>query len=162
VDAVTVRVTQYLYDWRNRQIATGGELNLYQQQFRDNLDRVVKNEQRIGSSSGQLLSRDETLYDNRGRVYRTIRYGVDPATGDITGDQIHDTTYDEAYNVLRQEPAGAMEFQTFEFDSLGRRVSATNPLDESTLYSFDDAGNQISTIDPNEEVWARDYDPLWF
>jgi RHS repeat-associated protein len=117
-------------------------------------------EQRNDSSSGQLLSRDETLYDNRGRVYRTIRYGVDPATGDITGDQIHDTTYDEAYNVLRQEPAGAMEFQTFEYDSLGRRVSVTNPLDEATLYSFDDAGNQISTTDPNEEVWTRDYDPL--
>jgi len=67
---------------------------------------------------------------------------------------------DQAFNVLRQEPAGAMEYQTFEYDSLGRRVSATNPLDESTLYSFDDAGNQISTTDPNEEVWTRGYDPL--
>jgi len=154
------RVTEFAYDWRNRQIEIIGELDFFQKTDFDNLNRPVQVEQRDGSTSGQLLSSTATLYDNRGRVYRTIRYGVDPGNGSIAGQQTQDTTYDQAYNVLRQEPAGAMEFQTFEYNSLGQRVSVTNPLDEATLYSFDDAGNLVSTTDANEEIWTRGYDPL--
>ena len=160
VDDTTTRVTQYLYDWRNRQTAADGELDFYEQQFYDNLDRTVLAERRDGSASGQLLSRQEMLYDNRGRVYRTIRYGVDPNTGSVTGQQNQDQFYDAGGNVLRQEPAGAMEYQEFEYDSLGRRVAEIDPLDHSRLLAYDAASNLVWVTDQNEEVWPRGYDPL--
>src|SRR5690606_26719533 len=147
----TTRVTQYLYDWRNRQIATDGEPDLYEQRFYDNLDRVVMTERREGSASAQLLSRDETLYDNRGRVYRTIRHAAEPATGSVTGQQTQDRVYDAGGNLLRQEPAGAMEYQLFDYDSLGRRVAEIDPLEQTRLFVYDAAGNLVSLTDQNEE-----------
>lgn len=160
VTGSTVRVTQYLYDWRNRQIATDGELDFYERHFYDNLGREVMIERRDGSVSGQLLSRDETLHDTRGRVYRTIRHGVDPNTGNVTGQQTQHRTYDQGHNLLRQEPAGGMEYQEFEYDSLGRRIKQTDPLDHERLYAYDAAGNLVAETDPDEEIWTRGFDPL--
>jgi RHS repeat-associated protein len=160
VDATTTRVTSFAYDWRNRQVDVDGEIDYFQRSYYDNLNRVIKVEQLNTTSSGTLVSRDETKFDNRGRVYRTIRWGVDPGSGTGTGEQPQDMTYDQANHLLRQEPAGAMEFQTLAYDSLGRRVETLDPLGNSRLYVYDDANNLISETDPNEEVWTRGYDPL--
>ena len=48
-----------------------------------------------------------------------------------------------------------MEYQTFGYDSLERRVSETDPLEHSKLLAFDAIGNQISTTDPNAEMRKR-------
>ena len=160
VDSNTIRTTSYIYDWRNRQIAIDGELELYQTSGYDNLNRVVQSERRDTTATGQLLSREAMLYDDRGRVYRSIRYGVDPVTGQITTQQDRDVTFDVAGNLLRQEPAGAMAFETYEYDLLGRRIEQTDPLGQSRQWTYDAAGNQIATTDPTNQVWTQSFDPL--
>ncbi len=160
VDASTMRATVYSYDWRNRQVDIDGELNLFQRSFYDNLNRVIKVERRNTTSSGTLVSRNETKFDNRGRVYQTVTYGVDPTTGIVTGNQPHDMTYDQANNVVRQEPAGPMDFKTFAYDSLGRRTAEVDSLGHSRQFTFDANSNLISTTDPNAKIWTRGYDPL--
>ena len=160
MDATTTRVTSFAYDWRNRQVDIDGEIDFFQRSYYDNLNRVIKVERLNTTSSGTLVSRDETKFDNRGRVYGTIRWGVDPGSGTVTGQQPQDMTYDQSNHLLRQEPAGAMEFQTLAYDSLGRRVEQQDPLGNARLYAYDDANNLISETDPNEEVWTRGYDPL--
>ena len=75
----------------------------------DNLDRVVKAERYYdadadgpGSSADApdqndtLLARSETFYDDRGRVYRTKTYAVDPATGTPGNCLTSNTWYDAA------------------------------------------------------------------
>jgi len=160
VDDTDTRVTSYGYDWRNREMVLDGEVDFYKVSFYDNLDRVVKVDRHDTDGEGNLIARNETLYDDRGRVYRTIRYAVDLATGSVTGSQSQNRFYDPVGNILRQEPAEKMGYQEFEYDSLGRRTSETDPLDHSRLFAYDDASNVISLTDQNEEVWARGYDAL--
>ena len=47
----------------------------------DNLDRVTRTERYNTALSGNLIARSDTSYDDRGRVYQQVRYGVDPTTG---------------------------------------------------------------------------------
>ena len=44
VDSSTTRVTSFQYDWRNRQTAVDGEVDLYERRYHDNLARVIKTE----------------------------------------------------------------------------------------------------------------------
>lgn len=145
---------------RNRQTDIDGELDFFQRSTYDNLDRVVKVERFNTTASGQLVARNETKFDDRGRVYQTVTYRVDPATGTVAGNQTWDMTYDHANNLLRKEPAGSMKFQEFEFDSIGRRTAVIDPLGHARQFAYDNASNQVSQADPNNEVWTRVYDPL--
>ncbi|WP_235909042.1 RHS repeat-associated core domain-containing protein [Roseiconus nitratireducens] len=160
VDDSTIRVTDYGYDWRNRQTVIDGELDFYQVDTHDNLDRVIKTERFDTNASGNLVSREKIKFDVRGRVYRRIRFAVDPATGNVTGSQSRDQFHDAGGNVVRMEPAGAMDYQTFTFDSLGRRVKETDPLNHSRSYGFDDAGNAVTTTDQTGSTWTKRYDPI--
>jgi RHS repeat-associated protein len=160
VDATTVRVTRFAYDWRNRSIETDGEIDYFEKRTYDNLNRVIKTERYNTTASGNLLSRAETLFDDRSRVYRTIQYGVNPSTGAVSGSQTYDTTYDQANNVLRQEPAGVMAYQVFAYDSLGRRVSETDPLSHTRLLAYDAANNLTAVTDSVGKVWTSGFDPI--
>ena len=106
VDGSTIRVTDYGYDWRNRQTVIDGEADFYQVDTHDNLDRVIQTERFDTDASGRLVSREKIKFDVRGRVYRRIRFAVDPATGNVTGSQTRDQFYDADGNVVRMEPAG--------------------------------------------------------
>ncbi len=121
---------------------------------------MIQTERFDTSSVGNLVSREKIKFDVRGRVYRRIRFAVDPATGNVTGSQTRDQTYDAGGNVVRVEPAGAMDYQTFTIDSLGRRAEETDPLGHSRSYTFDDAGNAVTTTDQTGSTWTRRYDPL--
>ncbi|WP_430453465.1 RHS repeat-associated core domain-containing protein [Rhodopirellula europaea] len=160
VDDSTIRVTDYGHDWRNRRTVIDGELDFYQVDTHDNLGRVIQTERFDTNALGDLVSREKIKFDVRGRVYRRIRFAVDPATGSVTGSQNRDQTYDAGGNVVRMEPAGAMDYQTFTFDSLGRRIKETDPLNHSRSYGFDDAGNAITTTDQVGSTWTRRYDPI--
>ncbi len=158
-DSVT-RVTSYLYDFRNRQTAIDGEIDFYQITTFDNLDRATLVERRNTSSGGTLLSRNETKYDNRGRPFQAIVHGVDPTSGSITGSQVRDFTYDQGANLIRQEPAGAMNFLEFDYDGLGRRTEERKPLGITTQYTFDNGGNLTATTDPMNETWTQGFDGI--
>ncbi len=73
----------------------------YAKVYYDNLDRVTRTERYDTTLSGNLVARNDTLYDDRNRVYQSIRYGVDPTTG-LVGNALTDNTwYDAAGNVLK-------------------------------------------------------------
>lgn len=120
VDGTTTRVTSMAYDFRNRNITTDGEVDFFQKVYFDNLNRVVKTERYDTTALGNLIARSETNFDDRGRVFETIRYAVDPNTGDV-GDSLTDNSwFDESGNVIKSHPAGSSLFTKTEYDSLGR------------------------------------------
>ncbi|MCA9228669.1 MAG: hypothetical protein KDA47_23800, partial [Planctomycetales bacterium] len=176
---MTTRITTYEYDWRGRQIAIHGEEGFAQRTEYDNLDRPIRVERydtvvpAAGSSSssssssggtvGNLISRADTKYDARGRVYQTHRYAVNPQTGEVGNALIDRTWYDASGRVIKQQPAGSQQFTKFQYDSLGRQVKqfigydtdestfaeAASITDDTILEQietdYDAAGNAIQT-----------------
>jgi len=161
VNATDTRVTTYLYDWRNRRTDIDGEVDFYQKAYYNNLDQVVKTERYDATVSGNLIARDEKLYDPRGLVYRTIRWGVDPATGTVGNSLTNNFWFDAAGNEIKSLPAGLQLFTKTVIDSLSRAIRhyIGYDLDESTYSeagtvdgdtileqietAFDDASNVI-------------------
>ena len=104
----------------------------------------------------RLLSCVTTDYDNRGQVYRTTTYAVNPDDGhlvdnaplndpDNTADSLAaNTWYDAAGRVIKQQPAGSQTFTKFEYDGLGRVKVQYVGYDvdgESTSNLYDIDGN---------------------
>ena len=123
VDGSTARVTSYEYDFRNRRTATDGEVDYFEELFYDNLNHVIQADRRNTNSGGNLIARSETLFDDRGRVYRTIRYGVDPATGTVGNSLTDNTWYDESGDVLCSLPAGSNAFTKSVYDGITRVIA---------------------------------------
>jgi RHS repeat-associated protein len=120
VTASDTRVTTFTYDFRDRRIETDGEIDFFEKLTLDNLDRVTRVDRYDTSASGNLVGRSDTKYDARGRVWRTIRYGVDPSTGTVGQSLTDNTWYDAAGNTLCSVPSGALAFTKTVYDSLGR------------------------------------------
>jgi RHS repeat-associated protein len=120
VTASDTRVTTFTYDFRNRRLETDGEIDFFEKLTLDNLNRVTRVDRYDTSTSGNLVGRSDTKYDARGRVWRTIRYGVDPATGTVGQSLTDNTWYDAAGNTLCSVPSGALAFTKTVYDSLGR------------------------------------------
>jgi hypothetical protein len=74
VDASTSRVTAFAFDWRDRQLQVTAAQDWYQVTTLDNLDRAAQVD-RYSQATNNLIGRSQTFYDDRGRVYQTIRYG---------------------------------------------------------------------------------------
>lgn len=148
VTAADTRVTTFGFDWRDRRITTDGELDLFQKDYFDNLDHLVKTELYDTAATGHLVARSETKFDNRGRIYRTLRYGVDPSTGTVGNTLTDSTWYDAAGHKLASLPAGSFLFTKSVYDSLARAVALyigynpdadlENPLGSGSPDSIDD------------------------
>ena len=162
------RVTYFGYDWRNRRTSVDGELEFFLELTYDNLDRVLQIDRLNDTENGQLLARNQTYFDDQGRVYQTRRYAVNPANGTLGNALVDNTWYDEAGNVVKSLPAGAQLFTKSMYDSQARKyaeyrgyylgagtepyadvrqITADNKIFEQSLVTFDDANNplQIST-----------------
>jgi RHS repeat-associated protein len=140
VNVSTTRVINFGYDFRNRQTTTDGEIDYYEKKTYDNLNRVIAVERFNTTSSGNLIGKSETKFDDRGLVYRTIRYAVDPATGVIGNSLTDNNWYDAAGNSIKQLPAGSSRFTKVSYDSLGRATIRYSGYDlDETSYS--DAGS---------------------
>jgi len=136
VDASTTRVTTFTFDWRNRRTDTDGEIDFYEKTCLDNLDRVTKTERYDTTAGGNLIARSETKHDDRGRAYRSIRYGVNPSTGAVGNSLTDNTWYDAAGNVIKQLPSGAKLFTKNTYDGLGRRTKQYQGFDiDETAYA---------------------------
>ena len=134
VDGTTSRVTSLTYDFRNRRVTTDGEVDYFDESYYDNLDRVVKSERYDTSAEGNLIARSETRFDDRGRVYQSIRYAVDPDTGDVGYGLTDNTWFDDASNVIKSLPAGSDLITKTEYDSLNR------PQTRYTGYDLEETG----------------------
>ncbi|MCY2963797.1 MAG: RHS repeat-associated core domain-containing protein, partial [Planctomycetota bacterium] len=98
------RETSFVYDFRNRRTATDGEIDFYEQVIYDNLDRVLRTDRRNTTSAGNLIARAETRFDDRGRVYQSVRYGVDPTSGVVGYGLTDNTWFDASGNVIKSQP----------------------------------------------------------
>ena len=178
------RIVEFEYDWRNRQIKTialGPVTDLVSAETLDNLGRSVKSES-LSRSGGveTLITRTESLFDERGRTYRTIRHGVNQDTGALTSETITvDMEYDATGNLTKQTPAGGSDYATFTYDSLGRQttstnalgfgsttvyndvsqvVSQTNELGHTSTSSYDEVGRMVESSDPLGNTSESEYD----
>lgn len=142
----TSQVTVYGYDWRNRQTSTDGEVDFYQVQTYDNLDRVVQVDRRNTNSGGNLIRRSEMLYDDQGRVYQTVTYAVDPTTGTVGNALTSNTWYDPAGNTIQLQTIGNSAFQKTIRDGIRRVIkqfTSTNPTQSGYPYPVDVSGDVV-------------------
>ena len=160
-DATDTRVTSFGYDFRGRRTESDGEIDAFQKVYFDNLSRVIKTERYDTTAAGNLVARSETKYDSRGNVYQSIRYGVDPSTGNVGNSLTDNQWYDASGRVIKSLPSGADRFTKTQYDSLGRRVKQFQGYDldettyaeaetvtgdtilEQTESTYDDASNLI-------------------
>jgi len=144
------RVTTYEYDERNLPYRVYGELDFFQESTFDNLGRTVKVEQKDGGPSGTLLSRNETFFDARGNVYRTLRYAVNPSNGTVGNYLEANNWFDAADNVIKQVAEGAKDsraFSKFSYDSQGRKVGQ--------YFGYYDGDDDPIDDDPPDEITAE-------
>ncbi|MCA9035437.1 MAG: hypothetical protein KDA91_09910, partial [Planctomycetaceae bacterium] len=133
-DSVTFRETSFEHDFRNRQTAVIGEENACSVSVYDNLSRVIQRESRWGSSTGTLLSKSVTKFDDRGRVYQAVAYAVNPSTGATGNSLTSNNWYDAGGNLIKSLPAGSDLFSNTTYDILGRATHQYSgyDLDETT------------------------------
>ena len=164
VDATESRVTINRYDYRDRRTSTDGEIDFWEGYTLDNLDRVIRVDQRNTTSNGKLVRRSDTNYDSRGRAYRTLRYAVKPETGKVGRALANNTWFDPAENVVKQSLAGVGAFTKSSYDGTNRvtaKYLTFNARDsvgenaggisddiviEQSQSQYDAAGNIILTI----------------
>jgi len=133
VDASTVRVTNFIFDWRDRQTDIQGEIDFYQKTCFDNMDRAVQVDRHNTSLAGNLIGRTVTNFDDLSRVFQTIRYGVDPTTGIVGNAPVDNSWYDPRGNPLMQLPAGSQLFSKLTYDGLGRILIKYTAYTQSPL-----------------------------
>ena len=126
------RVTTFLFDFRDRNTDADGEINFYAKQYFDNLDRVIKNERYNTTLAGNLIMRGTTSFDDRGAVFQSVTYAVDPSTG-LAGNSLTGNTWrDASQNTVKSLPAGSELATKSVFDSLGRQTT------QYTGYNYSD------------------------
>lgn len=137
VDSSTTRLTDYTFDWRNRQTDIDGEVDFYQQLTYDNLNRTIQTDRYNTTSAGNLVARSKTNYDSRSRVFKSITYGVDSGTGMVGNTLTSNTWYDAVGNVIKNQPAGSKKFVKSTYDGIGRPTAryAGYDIDESDYAS---------------------------
>lgn len=157
------RVTVSTFDWRNRRMGVDGEVDLYVEYQYDNLNQLTVVLRRNTTSSGTVVNKQESRYDDLGRVYQRVRYAVDVSTGSVGNSLTDNTWYDPAGNVAKSQPAGSKAFRKAFYDLAGRTIktfigydtSETSYVDaltvtgdtifEQTETTYDPSGNVIQT-----------------
>jgi YD repeat-containing protein len=137
------RVTQYVYDWRDRQIAAqtgnnGSTTGPISYQVLDNLGEVVEQETFAGDgvtlaglgatngvpnppSSDALCAQTTTEYDDQGRPYQTTVAVIDQGSGQVTSTQTTEDWYDGRGDLIETlSPAGLATKS--QYDGAGRLV----------------------------------------
>ncbi|MDB5334827.1 MAG: repeat-associated core domain protein [Planctomycetaceae bacterium] len=163
VDDTTSRVTLNLYDWRNRKTAIDGEIDYYQQNFYDNLDRQFRTDRRDTTAMGNLIARSVSNFDDQNRGFQSIRYAVNPETGVVGYGLTDNSWFDPSGNLIKSLPSGSKLFTKNSVDGAGRTtasyrgfdLSETNYADiftvaddtilEQSEMVYDDASNMVQS-----------------
>jgi hypothetical protein len=122
--ASDTRVTTFTYDFRDRPVTTDGELDFFQKTDYDTLNRTVQVDRYDTTSSGHLIARHQTRWNDRGKIYQRVVSGVDPATGTVGNALTDNFWFDAALLEIQSLPAGSKLFTRTTYDSLGRRTAA--------------------------------------
>ena len=152
------RVTEMQYDWRDRlknTITTDGTNDFQNINTLDNLGRTIASEvKRDDSPSPVLIAKNETKFDTRGRVYRTLNYAVSDAG--VAGNSLQSNTwFDENGNVIKSKPSGSEAFTETTYDAINRPTNSNygyydatlsgNVIFEESETEYDDASNVTFT-----------------
>lgn len=74
-------------------------------------------------ADGTLIGRSQTFYDDLGRVYQTITFGVDPGTGEVGAGLTDNNWYDPSAHTIKELPSGSNAFTKSVFDGAGRQTT---------------------------------------
>jgi len=161
----TNRVTDYWYDWRDREVAekdgvesteTDGVNRPLTVNTYDNLNEVIEQQVYVGdgvtpSISSGVLSlpggtssdlRAETItgFDNQGHVYETQTYDVSPSSGSVSTYALTANYYYDADGNLIAESAPGGLWTKMDYDGAGREVMVYQ-TDGHSGTSYSDAGS---------------------
>jgi len=157
VDAAITRQANIAYDFRNRQVSVTGEENAFSETEYDNLNRPIQRRTHNGSAVAVLLSQTDTAYDNRGRVFQTTSYAVNPNNGAVGNALVSNTWYDAGGNVLMSMPAGSKTISKTVYDILGRATKQYVRIFTGTL-SYAEASTVVN--DTILEQQDMTYNPI--
>ncbi|MEM9167064.1 MAG: hypothetical protein AAGB48_08560, partial [Planctomycetota bacterium] len=159
------RVTEYVYDARDRLVLTETPEAPFRVVAYDNLDRVTASAvygvaTNLTGGTDPLsyatdrLTLSETFYDTRGRAYRSKRHEIDQATG-ATGDAItEDRWYDEVGQFVKTTGSSLRKMR---YDSL-RRVIRGQTLARVNDTQYGDALDTLGDTVVSETVTHYDDD----
>jgi RHS repeat-associated protein len=148
------RTTTYLYDSRNRVKVTTNPIAPHSLVKYDNLGRVVASGQYADTSglsassdptsiATSRLSLSETLYDERGRAWKTIRHKIDTADGSDDDTLASQSWFDSEGRVIKSQ--GEQLTKTI-YDRLGRatrRYVLATTNDSTYAHAADVAGDIV-------------------
>jgi RHS repeat-associated protein len=137
--ASDARTTTYGYDFRDRRTYTDGEIDFYEAYTYDNVNRLLVTQRYDTTSGGNLVAKNATNYDNLGRVYQKIVYGVDPTTGTVGSPLTQNLWYDPAGNLFLNQDQTDRGFTKTSYDSLNR-PSAVYDACNSSAQTYATAG----------------------
>ncbi|WP_444894493.1 RHS repeat-associated core domain-containing protein [Microbulbifer sp. TRSA001] len=154
-NALTTGEQFYTYDQAgNRLTATDAMGNTTTYTY-DDKNRLVQ-------ITNALNEETHYTYTDNNLVQVEIGRNTDSATEEITVGQITLFNYDgkdRLISIERQDSTGAKTtYQNYTYDSLGRSLSISDALGNTTASSYDVRGNLASTTDPEGSVVNYSYD----
>jgi RHS repeat-associated protein len=158
--------TDYQYDFRNRLIQSRGPDGVAQKLTLDNLGRATAVETYADSDSDfvidslELRGKDETFFDEKGQIYKTVHHEVSPSTGTIGDHLTTNFWFDGRGNLIKSKNPNAL-FSKAKFDGAGRQVASYTSY-ESGETSYSDADDVVgdTVIEQQKTIYDTDSRPV--
>jgi YD repeat-containing protein len=84
------------------------------------VNRLIQTNNYDTTSGGYLIAQTATAYDDLGRVYQKIVYGVDPGTGTVDSALTQNIWYDPSNNVVLNQDMKDQGFVKTSYDGVNR------------------------------------------
>jgi YD repeat-containing protein len=178
------RVTQFWYDWRDRQVAAkpgvqGSENDGTHRPIivttYDNLDEATQTQQFDGDgvtpmlmngvlqalASNLLRAQENDSYDDQGRLYQTQVFAVDPTTGAVSTSALTTNDYfDYRGNLIAESSPGGLWTKS-QFDGAGRDVldSTTDGLGGTSWATAGSVAND-TVLEQAQTIYDADSNPI--
>jgi RHS repeat-associated protein len=155
--------TTNTYDYRNRLITTLGPDSVLTNITLDNLGRATQTETYANGSitpTANLRSRVQLDYDERGQVYRSTSWQVDPVYG-IVGNNLVTNRWYNARGLMAKEASPSGLFSKVSYDGLGRVTSSWRSTDSAeTLYADAQTRTNDTVIDGSSTIYNMINQPI--
>jgi RHS repeat-associated protein len=174
------RVTQFWYDWRDRQVAAKASVQGSENDGThrpivvttyDNLDEAIQTQQYDGDgvtpqivngvlqalASSLLRAQENDSYDDQGHLYQTQVFAVDPTTGAVSTSALTTNDYyDHRGNPIAESSPGGLWTKS-QFDGAGRDVmdSTTDGAGGTTWAAAGTVAND-TVLEQSQTVYDAD------